>query len=127
MAYLTCSLIAVVIWIAMFIKSGNTCATLQSQISATANFVCGVSNAMVLFWMLLFVLAVVSSIYYVWSMIQYIKSRAETELFRYQEPFQAIQSHADEMAMEQATQAQAAHQGKFHAPLLQTPMPQYGQ
>lgn len=126
MMYLLGSLVVVAGWTAAFIKYGNTCATLQPTgtpgSTVTASFVCGISNGMVVFWLLVVIGLVAGSAYLVWSMAEYARKRMETELIRYQEPFQAVQTLADDIAMEQAAGMQAAYMPSKFAPTMQ----QYG-
>mmetsp|Transcript_29273 Transcript_29273/g.62212 ORF Transcript_29273/g.62212 Transcript_29273/m.62212 type:complete len:229 (-) Transcript_29273:57-743(-) len=102
--YLIGTLGVAIMWIAIFVRYGNTCATLQPAIGqqTQASFVCGVSNGMVLFWMLVLIGGILGAIYLVWSMQEYIKNRLETELIRYQEPWQVVSSLADDVAAEHA-------------------------
>mmetsp|Transcript_97956 Transcript_97956/g.297382 ORF Transcript_97956/g.297382 Transcript_97956/m.297382 type:complete len:223 (+) Transcript_97956:81-749(+) len=119
--YLAGTLAWAVAWVAVFVRFGNTCSTLQPTNGAKseASFVCGVSNGLVIFWMLALIGAVVGSMYLVWSMKEYAKRRTETELIRYQEPWQMVQSLADEAAAEEAKVMAASigqAQGYGHAP-----------
>lgn len=97
-----------IMWIILFIKYGNTCSTLQpvAGASSQASFVCGLSNGMVIFWMLMVLGVISGAMYLVWSMKEYIQKRVETELIRYQEPWQMVASLADDIAAEQAKQVQ---------------------
>mmetsp|Transcript_21858 Transcript_21858/g.75149 ORF Transcript_21858/g.75149 Transcript_21858/m.75149 type:complete len:246 (+) Transcript_21858:61-798(+) len=115
--YLVATLAVVVSWIVIFTKYGNSCVTVppgavqkrSSVISEAPAFVCSVSNGMVMFWLTALMGAVISAIYLAWSMKVYIRSRTETELLRYQEPWQLAQSLADDAAAEQARAAKQLH------------------
>mmetsp|Transcript_22446 Transcript_22446/g.57332 ORF Transcript_22446/g.57332 Transcript_22446/m.57332 type:complete len:228 (-) Transcript_22446:69-752(-) len=115
--YLVATLAVVVSWMVIFTKYGNSCETVppgasqkrSSMVSEAPAFVCGVSNGMVMFWLAALVGAVISAIYLAWSMKVYIRSRTETELLRYQEPWQLAQSLADDAAAEQARAAKQLH------------------
>lgn len=124
MTYLLGCVALAMVWAAAFVRYGNTCTTLQpDRGSAKAvSFVCGITNAMVIFWLVLIVVMVAGAAYLVWSMAEYIRKRTETELLRYREPYQMIQTLADDIAMEQAADMQSAYQAKFVPP-----MPQYSE
>lgn len=104
MYYLVGTFAVVIAWAAIFARYGNTCSTLQPRPgqAAQASFVCGITNGMVLFWMLVLVGVVACSIYLVWSMSEYVKRRLETELIRYQEPWHMAAQLADDAATEAA-------------------------
>eukprot|EP00419_Tripos_fusus_P024506 CAMPEP_0172715818 /NCGR_PEP_ID=MMETSP1074-20121228/67765_1 /TAXON_ID=2916 /ORGANISM="Ceratium fusus, Strain PA161109" /LENGTH=306 /DNA_ID=CAMNT_0013540437 /DNA_START=95 /DNA_END=1015 /DNA_ORIENTATION=- len=121
-------------WLVLFLRYGNTCSTLHPTTNdgrSTASFVCGISNGMVIFWMLALLGAIAAGVYLVWSMKEYCKKRLEMELIRYQEPWQVVQALADDVAAEQAMEAKAAvnmHLTKgegfaMAAPLQPYPMP----
>jgi len=98
-------------WTMLFLRFGNTCSTLHPTTNdgrSTASFVCGISNGMVIFWMLALLGLIVAGAYLVWSMKEYCKKRLEMELIRYQEPWQVVQALADDVAAEQAMEAKAA-------------------
>jgi len=99
--YLVGTLLVVIVWLGIFVRYGNACMTVQpssGQYKKQALMVCQASNGMVIFWMLVLVGVVAGAIYLVWSMIQYVQSRLKTELLRYQEPWQAVSSLADDAA-----------------------------
>jgi hypothetical protein len=120
MAYLTGTLGVVIMWLIFFVNFGNTCETLQPRVQHSsspgewmvtqASFVCGVTNGLQIFGMAALVGVFVAAIYLVWSMKVYIKNRHETELLRYQEPWQTVQAFAEDMAQEQAMAQEAAKQ-----------------
>lgn len=118
MAYLAGTLVWAVAWIVIFVEYGNTCSTLQPgpDALAQASFVCGVSNGMVVFWMLALVGLIVAALYLVWSMREWAKRRLEAELIRYQEPWQMVQSLADDVAAEHALEFKALSQAHVLAP-----------
>jgi len=60
---------------------------------------------------------VAGAAYLVWSMAEYTKRRTETELIRYQEPFQVIHQMADDIALERGAGMQSAYQTKFAPPM----------
>jgi len=96
---------------ALFLRYGNTCSSLHPTTNdgrSTASMVCGVSNGMVIFWMLALLGLIIAGAYLVWSMKEYCKTRLEMELIRYQEPWQVVQALADDVAAEQAMEAKAA-------------------
>merc|ERR1711908_145987 len=51
---------------------------------------------------LVLMLGVMFGLYLVWSCKEYIKRRLETELIRYQEPWQMVAALADDVAAEEA-------------------------
>jgi len=111
MMYLVGTMAWAVAWIVLFLRYGNTCSTLHPTTNdgrSTASFVCGISNGMVIFWMLALLGANAVGVYLVWSMKEYCKKRLEMELIRYQEPWQVVQALADDVAAEQAMEAKAA-------------------
>merc|ERR1719221_1523545 len=73
--------------------------------AAPASFMCGVTNGVVLFGMFALIFGILLAIYLAWSMKAYIRARTETELLRYQEPWQMVQTLADDAAAEQARAA----------------------
>jgi len=110
LAYLVCSLIVVVLWTVIFLQDGNACPEEPTMgigplAVRTSAIVCTVSNGMVLFWMIALACGVIAAIYLAWSMKVYIRTRTETELLRYQEPWQMAQTLADDAAAEQACAA----------------------
>lgn len=107
LAYLVGTLLVVILWTGIFLQYGNACPE-QDTVGIgplavrTSAIVCTVSKGMLLFWMIALGLGVMTGIYLAWSMKVYIKNRTETELLRYQEPWQLVQSLADDAAAEQA-------------------------
>jgi len=111
MLYLAGTMVWAIAWIVLFLRYGNTCSTLHPTTNdgrSTASFVCGISNGMVIFWMLALLGVIATGVYLVWSMKEYCKTRLEMELIRYQEPWQVVQALADDVAAEQAMEAKAA-------------------
>mmetsp|Transcript_148148 Transcript_148148/g.369360 ORF Transcript_148148/g.369360 Transcript_148148/m.369360 type:complete len:231 (-) Transcript_148148:136-828(-) len=111
LAYQLGTLLVVVLWTVIFLKYGNACTEEETMdigplALRTSAIVCTVSNGMVLFWMVALGAGVVAAIYLAWSMKVYIRNRTETELLRYQEPWQMVQSLADDAAAEQARAAE---------------------
>jgi len=108
-AYLVGTLAVTIIWLAIFVAYGNACNTIQPASGGykkQALLVCQASNGMVIFWMLVLVGIVSGAIYLVWSMMVYVRARLLTELLRYQEPWQAVASLADDAAENEAKAAQ---------------------
>jgi len=105
LAYLVGTLFVVIGWLAVFVRYGNACNTIQptsGQYKKQALMVCQASNGMAIFWMLVLVGIVAGAIYLVWSMLEYVKKRLYTELIRYQEPWEAVVSLADDAAENEA-------------------------
>jgi hypothetical protein len=117
-AYLCGTFVVTLIWLGIFITYGNACNTIQptsGNYHKQALMVCQASNGMIIFWMLVLIGIVCGAIYLVWSMLQYTRERLQTELLRYQEPWQAIASLADDAAEEEAKarQRMALHAHKL--------------
>jgi len=111
LAYLVGTLFVVCAWLFIFIRYGNACNTIQptsGQYKKQALMVCQASNGMVIFWMLVLVGVIGGSIYLVWSMLEYVRSRLMTELLRYQEPWQNLAALADDAAENEAKERQFA-------------------
>eukprot|EP00405_Crypthecodinium_cohnii_P059509 CAMPEP_0206635392 /NCGR_PEP_ID=MMETSP0325_2-20121206/70540_1 /ASSEMBLY_ACC=CAM_ASM_000347 /TAXON_ID=2866 /ORGANISM="Crypthecodinium cohnii, Strain Seligo" /LENGTH=200 /DNA_ID=CAMNT_0054161231 /DNA_START=177 /DNA_END=774 /DNA_ORIENTATION=- len=107
--YLLGTLGVVVGWGVVFIKYGNSCITIQSDTpsnygitQSTPSLVCGVASVMVIFWVVAAACTLLGATYIAWSMKAYIRSRTETELLRYQEPWQVAQVLAQDLAQEKA-------------------------
>lgn len=85
-------------------KQSSVCETLKPAFGeeAQAYFVCGIADGFVLFWMCGAVALQAFSIYIVWAMRDYIRSRTEAELIRYKEPWMQTAVAADSLAQEQA-------------------------
>lgn len=110
LAYLLGTLAVVVLWTVIFLQYGNACPEEPTMgigplAVRTSAIVCTVSKGMLLFWMIALGCGVMTAIYLAWSMKVYIRTRTETELLRYQEPWQMVQSLADDAAAEQASAA----------------------
>lgn len=93
MLYIFGTLLVVVFWAATFAAHGDACTTLDitdglEHPSKPATFVCGVSNGMVLFWMVALASGIMWAMYLAWSMKVFIANRNELELLRLQEPWQ---------------------------------------
>lgn len=109
LVYLVGTMFVVIAWLGIFITYGNACNTIQptsGQYKKQALMVCQASNGMVIFWMLVLVGVVAGAIYLVWSMLEYVRSRVQTELLRYQEPWQAAAALADDAAENVAKERQ---------------------
>jgi len=105
LGYLVGTLFVVMAWLGVFVRYGNACNTIQPTSGAykkQALMVCQASNGMVIFWMLVLVGIVAGAVYLVWSMAEYVKSRLLVELLRYQEPWEAVASLADDAAENEA-------------------------
>lgn len=100
-----------VVYIVIFTKFGNRCSTMHVEgddANTQASFACGISNGMVIFWMLVLIVALCAGTYIVGMLRDYTRKRLELELIRYQEPWQMVRSLADDAAEEEA-KALSAH------------------
>lgn len=110
--YLVGTLTMAVAWASWFVAYGNSCTVPEGEEANWYNYYedrprqpglwCGVSNAMVLFWLCAFAGAILWAIYLAWSMKSHAASRAEAEMLRHQEPWQIAQAMAEEALAEQA-------------------------
>lgn len=109
--YLLGSFIVCLVWFCVFAKFGSVCHTHQPGFGSelTASFVCGVTDGFVLFWILCLLAVVGFAGFIVWSMIEYVKQRCETELLRYQEPWNCAAQLAEDCNMEHSRKAEAMH------------------
>lgn len=107
--YLFGTLGGMIAWFVLFATFGKSCETHEPTNGLTiaeASFVCTVTSGIALFWNAVIVVAYVCAMFLVWSMREYIKQRAETELFRYQEQWGLAALIADEKAQEAAIAAE---------------------
>lgn len=111
--YLVASFLMCIVWIAFFIRRGSICHSIIStsgDVQMGANFICGLTDGFAVFWMLVLLWFLGWATYFVWSMVEYIRVRSETELLRFQEPWMAA-SRLIEDALGEENRLKAAAMG----------------
>jgi len=120
MLYLAGSFVAFAVWVFLLFSYGFSCSTTSAiSSSEVASLDCSISNISAIFGYLASIGALGFAVYLVWSMKEFIRVRQETELIRYQEPWQVVQSLADEQAVLQANMMKEATT-RARAPLQQS-------
>eukprot|EP00927_Polykrikos_kofoidii_P057801 TRINITY_DN51993_c0_g1_i1.p1 TRINITY_DN51993_c0_g1~~TRINITY_DN51993_c0_g1_i1.p1 ORF type:complete len:224 (-),score=27.33 TRINITY_DN51993_c0_g1_i1:95-766(-) len=104
--YLVGTVIVLCVWVAIFTRFIGSCSESANGHAAIA---CGVFNIMVVFWTVALIGGVMIATYLVWSHKDYIRKRLETELIRYQEPWQMVAAMADDVAAEEAREINLAN------------------
>merc|ERR1719482_1520327 len=99
-----------VAWTYVLLRYADGCSTKQAQhVFGTAQFACTINNGFSILGLFTTTCLVMLGVYLVWSMKDFIQKRAETELIRYQEPWEMVASLADDVAQEQAQKIRAAN------------------
>lgn len=102
-----------VAWTYVLLRYSSGCSTIMAPHTfGQAQFACTINNGITIFLLFIFDFLVLFAIYLVWSMKEFIQKRFETELIRYQEPWEMVASLADDVAQEEAKKIQAANQIK---------------
>ncbi|CAK0825885.1 unnamed protein product [Prorocentrum cordatum] len=108
MAYLVGTSLWGFAWLALFVHFGSACKTTYVAMENAPSFACGVSNGITIFAVVVALAAVIFTAYLASCMKEHIRSRNQTELIRYQEPWQAIQTLADDVGAGQAAMTRDA-------------------
>lgn len=121
MLYLAGTFVGLLVWVICLFSYGFSCTTTQAvgYSSEVASVVCSMSTAGSIIAYIAGVGGVAFAVYLVWSMKEFIRVRQETELIRYQEPWQVVQSMADEQAIMQANMMKEATT-RARAPMQQS-------
>lgn len=97
--YLLGGLAISVVWLVLMASYGSTCFTVQdATVTHQAELVCTAVLVVYLFMGLCIMLVQIGFIYLVSWMKDYLRQREETELIRYQEPFETAARLADDAA-----------------------------
>jgi len=99
--YLVASLLVIVGWLLILIFLGNSCSTvapMSAQFRRQAFPQCNGAVGINIFGLVMAFVLVSCAVYLVWSMIQYVRERSRTELYRYMEPWQRAADRANDMA-----------------------------
>eukprot|EP00929_Paragymnodinium_shiwhaense_P013161 TRINITY_DN121020_c0_g1_i1.p1 TRINITY_DN121020_c0_g1~~TRINITY_DN121020_c0_g1_i1.p1 ORF type:complete len:227 (-),score=33.19 TRINITY_DN121020_c0_g1_i1:35-715(-) len=108
--YLVGTFFVGLLWTYRLCRYSNGCSTsLGHQTFGEAKFACTISNAVTIATLMAFNCFVLCAVYLVWSMKEFIRTRFETELIRYQEPWEMVAALADDVAAERAREIKAAH------------------
>jgi len=108
--YLIGTIIVLLFWVCVLLKYSSGCNTFQpTSPLQPATFACGAAHALTIFWLLVGVLFVIFALYLIWSKRDWIQKRFETDLIRYQEPWQMVASLADDVAAEEARELTMAN------------------
>jgi len=100
--YLFGTFLACSIWTFIFVMYGNACVTNPGTSAVqSATYVCGLVNGMTIFWMIIALGSLLSTIYLVWCLLDYIRIRRSTELISYSEPFAKLAALASEASAQQ--------------------------
>jgi len=91
--YLVGTWIAIAVWTMVFMSFGSTCEPAGLN---EAVLVCGITNGISIFWMLVVLVLVSVMVFLVWTTYDYIHERHETELLRLQEPWKMISRMAED-------------------------------
>uniref|UniRef100_A0A7S1AT31 Uncharacterized protein n=1 Tax=Noctiluca scintillans TaxID=2966 RepID=A0A7S1AT31_NOCSC len=97
--YLAASMVYAVGWTCLFMAEGTVCGTTAANQVA---FLCGISNGVVMFGMILCVGALAVQSFIVWSMKETIEQRNMSDLLRCQEPWETAAMLADDYAQNEA-------------------------
>jgi hypothetical protein len=123
MLYLAGTFVGLLIWVILLFSYGFSCSTTQSPYGygseQVASVVCSMDTVSAILGYLAAIGGAAFAIYLVWSMKEFIRVRQETELIRYQEPWQVVQSMADEQAIMQANMMKEATT-RARAPMQQS-------
>lgn len=90
--YLVGTMVLSSIWVATMVAYGNTCKTISTVAAGSneARYVCGLSNGVSVFGMVITLGVVLAMIYLVWSLKNYYKERAQTLLCQYQDHWKSF-------------------------------------
>eukprot|EP00747_Dinoflagellata_sp_TGD_P162198 gnl/TRDRNA2_/TRDRNA2_179535_c0_seq1.p1 gnl/TRDRNA2_/TRDRNA2_179535_c0~~gnl/TRDRNA2_/TRDRNA2_179535_c0_seq1.p1 ORF type:complete len:304 (-),score=26.98 gnl/TRDRNA2_/TRDRNA2_179535_c0_seq1:122-916(-) len=116
--YLQLSIVLAVAWFVVFATESTRCTTLMKHdTGAEGYFVCGVTNAFVLFWMLVLVAIAIFGVYLVWSMRIYISQCMEAQLVQYSAPWQAAATACQDVLQKEAQEQKALLKNRESMPL----------
>jgi len=108
--YLIGTIIVLLSWVCILAIYSVGCSTTQpTDPQQLASFACGAAQALIIFWSLVGVMLLVFALYLIWSKRDWIRKRFETDLIRYQEPWQMVASLADDVAAEEARELAMAN------------------